>query len=392
MNGCRMRIGFDGRFIRRTMSGNGVFSQQFLQGLARIDHYNDYTVYLLEDIRCVEQTNFHLKRMPALHSNSYARLLLTFPFELRKAGLDVFHALYNVPLWTNSRVVLSLVEFGWLTNPGDFPASDLFLAQLRFLNRLSIKRADRIITPTETMRSRVLEYFAVPEERVITIPFGFDERFRQRVQPAQMERIRQKFGIGEHYLLYVGDLHPRKNLPVLIDSFARLCRSGRFPHQLVLAGKDHWDAEKIRRKAAQSPAHDRIVFTGYVTHEDLRGLFQGASLFVLPSLDEGYGLPIHEAMASAIPVLASKLPTLQEVAQDAALYFEPKDVGGLTALIDKALANKELRDQLVEGGRQCIKRFDWETSCRKLLSVYEELGAANNCRLAGRRVADKTSA
>jgi glycosyltransferase involved in cell wall biosynthesis len=373
----RMKIGFDGRFIRHGMSGNGVFSQHFLEGLARIDHDNEYTVYLLEDIRCVEQANFRLKRMPALHANSHARLLLTFPFEFLKTGVDVFHALYNVPLWTNSRVVLSLVEFGWITNRRDFPGSSLFAAQLRLLTRLSIKRADRILTPTETMRLRLLEYFDVPEKKAITIPFGFDERLLQKVQPDELGSIKRKFGIGEQYVVYVGDLHPRKNLPVLIDAFARLCQSRKHPHQLVLVGKDHWEAEKIKRKAAQSPVHERIIFTGYVTNDELRGLFQGASLFVFPSLDEGYGLPIHEAMACGTPVLASSLPTLREVAQDAALFFDPKKPDELAALMARALDDAELRRRLVERGRQRIKQFTWEQSCRKLLQVYEEIGA--NC-------------
>ena len=372
-----MRIGFDGRFIRQGMTGNGVFSQQLLEGLARIDQHNQYTVYLLQETRCVNQANFHLKRMPALHANSHARLLLTFPFEFLKTGVDVFHALYNVPIWTNSRVVLSLVEIGWLANPREFPASRLFLAQLRFLTRLSVKRADRIVTPTATMRSQVLEYFRIPEEKITTIPFGFNERLLQRASAEELSRVRRKFGIDAEYVLFVGDLHPRKNLPVLIEAFARLCQSEKCPHQLVLAGKDHWRASEIKRKAAESPVRDRILFTGYVPDGDLRALFQGASVFVLPSLDEGYGLPLHEAMASRTPVIASRLPTLEEVAKGAALFFEPRDPEELAALLAKVLADDRLRSDLVERGSKCIQQFTWDAACQKLLRVYEEVGTVS---------------
>lgn len=390
-----MKIGFDGRFIRSGMSGNGVFSRQFLEGLARIDRRNHYTVYLLEESRCVTQGNFQLKRMATLHRNSHARLLFTFPLELRRAPVDVFHALYNVPFWTNARVVLSLVEFGWFTNPAAFPASPLFLAQLRFLTRLSIQRADQIITPTDTMRSLVIRSFGVPEHKVITIPFGYNQQLAQRATSDDLARVRFRFHTGKDYVLYVGDLHSRKNLPFLIEAFERLCCRTKYPGRLVLAGKDHRGAAEIRRKAAQSPMRERIIFTGYVSNDELRALFQGAGLFVLPSLDEGYGLPIHEAMASGIPVLASRLPTLQEVAGDAALYFDPKDPEELTALLARVLAESHLRQTLVERGYQCIRRFTWEAACQKLLRVYETVGngtepdlgrASTGCRKTETRI------
>ena len=133
-----MKIGFDGRFIRQGQTGNGVFTQLLLEGLARMDDKNEYVVYMLEDKPFIKKHNFHLKQMPALHARSHLRFLLTFPLEFHRNPVDIFHAIYSVPLRTRAQIVLSLIEFSWFTNPKEFPASRLFLAQSRIMTRLWI--------------------------------------------------------------------------------------------------------------------------------------------------------------------------------------------------------------------------------------------------------------
>ena len=140
-----MKIGVDGRFVRRNQTGNGVFTQLFLEGLARLDSRNEYTVYLLSDIPFIEQENFCLRRMPALHANPYLRFCATFPLELLRRPVDVFHAIYTLPLLPprrSIRTVLSLIEFAWFTNPEEFPASSLFLRQVRLMQFLTMAPGD----------------------------------------------------------------------------------------------------------------------------------------------------------------------------------------------------------------------------------------------------------
>ncbi len=368
-----MKIGFDGRFIRQGQSGNGVFTQMLLDGLARLDDENEYTVYMLEDKPFIKKDNFHLKRMPALHARSHLRFLLTFPVELNRNPVDIFHAIYSVPLRTPARVVLSLVEFSWFTNPDEFPASRLSLAQFRIMTRLSIHRADRIITPTHVGKEQVLDYFGLSEEKVEVIHFGFNEFFLEPCKPEDIDRVKHKQGIKGDYILTVGDLHPRKNLERLIEAFNWLKEKRKVPHSLVLVGKNLLQAEQIYRKASASSASDSITFTGYVSLEELRALYQGAAVFAFPSLDEGFGLPVHEAMASRVPVIVSDKGALPEVVGGAAISVNPLSVEDIACAIFRVLDSQTLREELIRKGLKQIEAFSWDEACRKTMRLYQNV-------------------
>ena len=368
-----MKIGFDGRFIRNGQTGNGVFTQLLLENLACLDDENEYTVYLLENNPFIKKDNFRLKRMPFYHANSHIRFLLTFPLELFLNPVDIFHAVYTVPLRTSGRVVLSLVEFSWLINPEEFPSSRLFTSQIRLMTRHSIRRADRIITPTQFGRNQLLKYFDLPQEKVDVIPFGFNESFLELRDPAEIDRVKKKHSITGDYLLSVGDLHPRKNLKRLIQAFNWLKETYKIPHKLVLVGKELWQAGEIYQAASSCSSRDSIIFTGYVSLEELRALYQGATLFAFPSLYEGFGLPVHEAMASCLPVVVSNRGALPEVVGDAALIVDPLNVEEIGSAMFRVLDSQTTREDLIKNGLKQIKGFSWGQSCRKLLSLYRDL-------------------
>lgn len=369
-----MKIGFDGRFIRRGHSGDGVFSRQMLRGLARLDTANSYTVYLLEDDPFIPQDNFHFKLMPRLHRNSYFRFLLGFPVELSRNPVDIFHAVHTVPLRTGARVVLHLVEFGWILNPGDFPASRFFLSQLKHITRRSVRMADRIITATGYWKDRILEHFGVPEEKVVVIPHGIDERFLERCSSDEIDGVKRAFGIEGEYILSVGDLHPRKNLVRLIGAFDWMKSTRGIPHKLVIAGKALYEAGQIYERAAACRAKDDIVFIGYIGFEHLRALYQGAAVFAFPSLDEGFGLPVHEAMASRLPVVISDRGSLPEISGGAAATADPLDIESIGSAVLRIIEDPLERQRLVEKGLDQIKRFTWNDSCKQILDLYACLG------------------
>jgi glycosyltransferase involved in cell wall biosynthesis len=368
-----MKIGIDGRFIRQGQTGNGMFSQQLLEGLSRVDDENEYVVYLLENSSFIRKNNFQFKRMSFLHASSYFRFFLTFPLELCRNPVDVFHAIYTVPLMTPARVILSLIEFSWFTNPDEFPASKFFQSQLRLMTKLSIQRADRIITPTRLGRNQLLTYFDLPEEKVAVVPFGINERFREPCSPEEIDRVKQKHSVTQDYVLSVGNLHPRKNLVRLIDAFNLLKETRRIPQQLVIVGNESWRTEEIYKKASSCSARHSIIFTGYVPFKELRALYQGATLFVLPSLDEGFGLPVHEAMACQVPTIVSNRGALPEVAGDAALIVDPKSIEEIGDAILRVLDSSTLQERLIQKGLEQIEKFSWEESCWKILHLYQDL-------------------
>lgn len=369
-----MKIGLDGHYLTHGQpSGMGVLSQKMIEGLANVDNENEYTIYVLEDKPFIQKNNFYLKQMSSIHSISYLRYFLTFPVELYLKPVDIFHAIYTVPLWTSCRVILTAIETSIFTNPDEFPASRLFQSQVRTVYRRSIKRANRIITPTRIGKERLLSYFDLPEEIVEVIPFGFNESFLKRCDPNYIDGVRRKYNITGDYIISVGDLHPRKNLARLIDAFNWLKESRKIPHQLVLVGKNLWRADEIRSKASSCSAGDSMVFTGYVTLDELRALYQGATLFAFPSLDEGFGLPVHEAMASRVPVIVSNRGALPEVGGDAALVVDPLSVDDIGQTILKVLEKPSLQEELIKRGSEQIKGFFWSESCRKTLDLYKEL-------------------
>ncbi len=267
-----MKIGFDGRFIGEGQTGNGVFSQKLLEGLARVDDENRYTVYMLEDVPFVRQHNFSLKGMPSIHASPFIRFLATFPFELSRHKVDLFHGIYSVPLVTPAKVVLTQVELYWLTDPEMFVGPRHFRNLFGLMTRHSIRRADMIITPTQFIRSRLLDFFPVPEERVRIIPFGYNELFNRRAGPDEIKSVKEKYGIEEDYLLTVANLHPRKNIHRLVEAFHRVRQSRKVPHKLVVVGSlvpyRNWRFEEVLNKVERYRAKGDIIAPGYVPLED----------------------------------------------------------------------------------------------------------------------------
>lgn len=373
-----MKIGFDGRFIRQMQTGNGVSAQLLLHALSDVDRENHYTVYVLERCVHVRQKNFELKTMGGLHASSHIRFLVTFPFELMAHPVDIFHAIFTVPFLpyrTETKFVLTLPEIPWFTHPEDFPASSLFSSQVRLTTRYSIRKTDRVITLTHLMKDRIVDYFDIPEGKVHVIPWGVDERFCAPAGEEQTEKIRTKLDLKRPYILCVGDLHPRKNQANLIRAYTILREKYNIPFNLVLAGREIYKVDEIYNLAQSSSSRHSIIFTGYITFDELRALYQCASIFVFPSLHEGFGLPVHEAMASGVPVVSSDRDALPEVAGDAALFVDPLDADSIAAAILRVIEDTKLREEMIARGHRQVQQFSWKESARKLLALYRDVYA-----------------
>lgn len=378
-----MKIGIDGRFLGPRPSGNGVVSEMLIAQLALENPHHQFVVYGTKDFDFHPQQNLSLRRMHPLHRNPHLRFLFTFPLELRRNPVDVFHALYTVPHNIRSRVVLSLIEFNWITEPELFPANPLIRFQLALMTRYGVRRADRIIVPTRHVREKLLETFSLDVSKVSVVPLGVNRYFSERVSKGEIDRILRKHCIDPPYLLFVGNLHPRKNVGGLIQCYNSIQAEGGFPCQLVLVGEKHWRHETILAGVEASPYQKTIRLPGYVPLEDLRALYQGAHLFVFPSLEEGFGLPPLEAMASNTPVVASNASSVPEVVGDAALLFDPLNMTDMKRAILEGIHEASLRSRLVEAGSRRVQGFSWEAAARKTQEIYEQVGRSG--ALPGRK-------
>ena len=259
-----------------------------------------------------------------------------------------------------SNQVLSLHDLTPLESPEWYQASFSLWYRI-FLPRL-IRRVRRVVVPSEYIRQKVLARFSLPAEQAITIPCGVDTN---RFQPGE------RYLDQTPYLLFVGTLQPRKNLPVLLNVWGDIKK--RYPGQvLVIAGAAGRSFQRVHLPGSQ----DQVRYTGYVPEAELPRLYAGATAFVFPSLDEGFGLPLMEAMASGVPVIASRAGAIPEVVGDAALLFDPNNPTELACELCRCLDQPELRSTLRLSGLERAKIFSWDTCAQRIWQVLEEAHAA----------------
>jgi glycosyltransferase involved in cell wall biosynthesis len=231
-------------------------------------------------------------------------------------------------------------------------------------------RADAVIAPTGAAADEIAAHTSIARDRITVIHHGVDHDV---ASDRSVATAREHLGVGaDPYVLWVGTFEPRKNVPVVIDAFARAVEAG-IPHRLVLVGPRGWLAADERVRSAGEGLQSRIVFAGPVAADRLGALYRGADLFVLPSVHEGFGLPVLEAMAQGTGVLCSDLPVLREVAGDGAQYVAPHDVEAWGAALISLLGDEPGRDALGAAGRARAATFTWERSVEQHIEVYRSV-------------------
>ncbi|MFR0675416.1 glycosyltransferase family 4 protein [Enterobacterales bacterium AW_CKDN230030176-1A_HGKHYDSX7] len=249
----------------------------------------------------------------------------------------------------------------------------------RFLRKeltQTIKRADRLITDSEFTRQELAAFFDWPLDRIDTVPLASAPEFHPRNEAA-LRPVLDRHGLQPGgYSLFVGTIEPRKNILTLLDAYQRLPLAVRTRWPLVLTGYQGWCSEAIHQRLESARREGWAYYLGFAPSQDLPSLFAGARLFTFPSLYEGFGLPVLEAMASGVPVVCSNTSSLPEVAGDAALMCEAMDVDALTALIAKGLEDDAWRAYAVPAGLAHAARFSWERCALDTLNVYRRTVAS----------------
>ena len=243
--------------------------------------------------------------------------------------------------------------------------------------RLACKLNDVIVTVSQYSRKDIARKVGVPVDKIRVIPNGLREPTIH--DPERDADVKKRFGLGAGYVLNVGGIHERKNIARLVQAFARVCRSTGYKGSLVVTGSISGAPyqEKMRRlceaAVACSRMQGRVVFTGFVTEQEVDALFRGADLFAYPSLYEGFGIPVLEAMKAGTPVVTSNLTAMPEVAGDAAVSVNPYSVEELATAMERVLSDHELRTTLKRKGAERAQRFSWQITCEEYYRLYEEL-------------------
>ncbi len=343
----RLNIALDATYsIGGVLSGVGLYSHEILYGLAAAHPEASFDF-------CYRPHRYLRARRVALPPNARRRLLLD---PLTPHGADVFHGLnQRLPRLTNRRAIATFHDLFVMT--GEYSTPE-FRARFTQQARDAAARADAIIAVSEFTRGQVVSLLGVDAARVHVVHHGV------RQLPQTGAAIAR-----EHVILNVGAIQKRKNIARLVEAFAAVGRDWR----LVLAGSNGYGAEEILARIANSPARDRILVTGYVSPRELAEWYARASVFAFPSLDEGFGMPVLEAMAAGVPVVTSDRSALPEVAGDAALRVDPNDTDALSHALRELTINVDLRRELIQSGIERARTFSWGKAVQETWDVYRKL-------------------
>jgi len=271
----------------------------------------------------------------------------------------------------NTKFVLTIYDLIPLIYPAHYPAGAKGLIKLAINKYLIKKNVDAIITISETSKKDICRFFGVDPKKVFVTYLAPRSVFRKLEDGKWKTEIRKRYGLPDRFALYVGDINYNKNIPVLIES----CKIAKIP--LVIAGKEAKEVEKLdlnhpELKHLKNIDWSGVLRLGFVPDEDLVAIYNLASVYVQPSLYEGFGLPVLEANAAGIPVVSSKTQALVEIAEGSALFADPKDAKDFAGKIQTAVENLSVRKQLVESGLEKVKEFSWGKTASETLTLYEQ--------------------
>lgn len=285
---------------------------------------------------------------------------------------DVFFTpSHYAPRFSPVSTVISVMDLSFIHFPELFAKKDLF--QLKNWTSYSVKNAKKVLTISEFSKNDIINKYQKDEKDVIVTYPGIKEvdslKVRNFYKVLSMDELNKKFGINKDYILFVGTLQPRKNIERLIEAFSKLDKD----MLLIIVGKKGWLYEDILKAPEKFGISDKVKFLDFVPDNELSSLYKNAVCFVLPSLYEGFGLPVLEAMKFGTPVVISNVSSLPEAGGDAAMYFNPEDSDDIAKTIKKVVEDKSLREEMIKKGFIQVKKFSWAKTARKTLDVLQEL-------------------
>lgn len=387
-----MKIGIDIRNIGKKRTGDETVFLNLVKNLAVIDADNDYKLFtdlvdnkilgeIKNSLEVNNKKNFSIVSLKT--RNKFTWNFWILPRYLRKNPVDVYLTQYITPWFVpqNIKILTIIHDISFDFYPQLIKKSDLFF--LKTLIPLSLRRADKIIAVSRFTRDEIIKYYKVNPEKVEWVHNAVAEDFRQLadkvsyVSDEKIKEVRKKYNLPEKFILYLGTLQPRKNIPVLIEAYKSLFDSpfvkGRKYKLVIAGGKGHNYDRKVDKALKEYNLENSVVFTGFIDEQDKAAVLASAEIFVFPSLYEGFGIPILEAMSVGTPVIASDIPPHREIAGEAALFFDPKSPEDLSQKIEEILGSSKLKSNLIQEGREQVKKFSWQASAEKILAIFKSL-------------------
>jgi glycosyltransferase involved in cell wall biosynthesis len=400
-----MKIGIDIRLIGKKQTGSEAVFFNLVKNLVQIDSQNKYLLFtditgketldkIGSDLGIIGKSNFRIISLPT--ANKFTWNFWTLQKYLRKNPVDIYLTQYITPFFVPKkiRIITIIHDISFKVYRQFIKKSDLF-----FLNLLipwSLKRADKIVAVSQFTRDEIIKYYKISEDKVDWIHNAVSEDFRQladetkNISPEKLKQVKEKYNLPEKFILYIGTLQPRKNIPTLIEAYGKLIGrlSSTLPFdetsavplragednmiKLVIAGgKSHNFDPKIDETVKKYDLEENVVFPGFIDEEDKAAIIKMARVFCFPSFYEGFGIPILEAFAVGTPVAASDIAPHREITEGAALLFDPQDPEDLERKLISILSDDAVENDFVQKGLNQLKKFSWKNTAEKMLEIFE---------------------
>jgi glycosyltransferase involved in cell wall biosynthesis len=371
-----MRILLDARTVGREFSGVGNYVQELVRAFSRLEADHDFVLGVngasgrLRDQQL--DARFRFFDIPFSHENHPLGDLWedhVLPRRAAQGGVDVIHGpAFLIPTRpTRVTKVVTIHDLVAFTHPETVPWK--YAMYMRRLIRRAVRSADRVITVSDYVHDDLVRRLHVSPRKLESVRSGVSDDFR-RADDTAVERVRERFSLRRPYLLFVGNLEPRKNLPGLVRAFREVRARAPQPVDLVVCGKVAWKSEALLRELSAVDLAGSVHVTGYVRSADLPALYSGAEVFVFPSFWEGFGFPVLEAMACGTPVVSSNVSSIPEVAGDAALLVDPRSLPEISEAVLLLLRDGTKRSELVRKGLERARAFSWSETARRTLETY----------------------
>ncbi|MDA1316669.1 MAG: glycosyltransferase family 1 protein [bacterium] len=366
-----MIIGIDGNEANvEHKVGVSVYTQSMLEHFAKVSSTNtSFKVFLRSmPLPTMPKETPHYSYEVIKGSRMWSQVFL--PWRLyKKKDIDVFFSpAHYSPRYCPVPLVVTIHDLSYYYYPDEFLKKDLY--KLTNWTAASIGKAREIIAVSKTTKKDIQKYFDVDEEHLHVIYNGFE---KHTLPKNGIDVLKEYDLIKQKYLMYVGTLQPRKNIPTLVEAFAAFHKTNK-DFKLVIVGKHGWLFDNLFESVKKYNVEDAVIFTGFIPDEKVAQLYSNAFCFVLPSLYEGFGIPILEAMSYRCPVISSHASSLPEIGADACLYFDPKDSNDLQEKISMLYENKSTYSTLIKAGEDRVKNFSWEQSAKDTLDVIIQAG------------------
>lgn len=365
-----MHIGIDASRIALTeRTGTENYTYNLIEAIKRVDKENRYTLYFnkLPQYFEINQTNISTKYIPLPRLWTQVRLAL----ECLVNPPDVlFVPAHTLPVirWPKLRTVVTVHDLGseFLEAHHQFPQR----LYLNWSTLFSVRSASQIIAVSKSTKSDLVSKLRVDAKKINVVYEGIDRSYFFPRSETEINRVKGVYGINKPYFLFVGTVQPRKNIERLIEAFS-LLKTNKI--NLVIAGKPGWLYDDIYNAPKRLGIADKVNFLGFVEGEDLPALYSGALAFVYPSLYEGFGLPLLEAMACNTPVVASKSSSIPEVVGKSGLLFNPTNINEIAESLRKIASGRTLRGKLIGSSQEELSRFDWDKTAQETVKVFEKV-------------------